>query len=65
VGGAASDSPVQADESGVEPTYFKEAYFAGEELTTLEVYSKYGGLIPIVALYEIDWESYYDATGQP
>ena len=65
VGGAASDSPVQADESGVEPTYFKEAYFAGEELTTLEVYYKYGGLIPIVALYEIDWESYYDATGQP
>jgi asparagine N-glycosylation enzyme membrane subunit Stt3 len=65
VGGEASDSPVQADETGVEPTYFKEAYFAGEELTIIEASAKYAGLIPIVALYEIDWESYYAATGQP
>jgi len=63
VGGV--ESAVQADEAGVEPTYFKEAYFAGEELTALEASAKYGGLIPIVALYEIDWESYYNATGQP
>ena len=63
VGG--EESAVQADEAGVEPTFFKEAYFAGENLTAIEASVKYGGLIPIVALYEIDWESYYNATGQP
>ncbi|MCW4054989.1 MAG: hypothetical protein NWE84_08760 [Candidatus Bathyarchaeota archaeon] len=61
VGGA--ESAVQADEPGVEPTYFKEEYFAGAELTALDASAKYGGLIPIIALYEIDWESYYNATG--
>jgi dolichyl-diphosphooligosaccharide--protein glycosyltransferase len=59
------ESQVQADEAGVEPTYFKEAYFAGEELSPIEASAKYGGLIPIIALYEIDWESYYDNVGQP
>ena len=63
VGG--EESAVQADEAGVEPTFFKEAYFAGENLTAIEASVKYGGLIPIVALYEIDWESYYNAIGQP
>jgi dolichyl-diphosphooligosaccharide--protein glycosyltransferase len=56
---------VTADEPGVQPTYFKEAYFSGEELNPVAASTKYGGLIPIVALYEIDWDSYYNATGQP
>jgi dolichyl-diphosphooligosaccharide--protein glycosyltransferase len=60
-----SQSGVQADQPGVEPTYFKEAYFSGENLSPLEASAKYGGLIPIVALYKIDWESYYNAVGQP
>ena len=55
---------VIADEAGVQPKYFKEAYFAGLDLTSVEAIAKYGGLIPIVALYEIDWDSYYNATGQ-
>ena len=59
------ESGVQADEEGVEPTYFKEAYFAGENLSPVDASIKYGGLIPIIAMYEIDWESYYDAIGQP
>ena len=63
VGG--KDIGVVADEAGVEPTYFKEAYFAGEDLNAVEASVKYGGLIPIVAIYEIDWEAYYNATGQP
>jgi asparagine N-glycosylation enzyme membrane subunit Stt3 len=63
VGGA--ESSIQADEAGVKPTYFKEGYFAGEEVTALQASSKYSGLIPIVAMYEIDWDSYYNATGQP
>ncbi len=59
-----SGSNVIADEEGVEPTYFKEAYFAGLELTAVEASAKYRGLIPLVALYEIDWEVYYSANGE-
>ena len=54
---------IVADETGVEPTYFKEAFFAGVDLNPIDASAKYGGLIPVVALYEIDWESYYAATG--
>lgn len=56
---------VVSDEEGIEPTYFKEAYFAGLDLKPAEASAKYSGLIPIVALYEIDWDAYYNATGQP
>ncbi|MEM2999252.1 MAG: STT3 domain-containing protein [Candidatus Bathyarchaeia archaeon] len=58
-------SGITADETGVQPTYFKEAYFAGEKLSAIDASAKYGGLIPIVALYEIDWQKYYNATSQP
>jgi hypothetical protein len=54
---------VSIDEPGVQPEYFKEAYFAGETLNPIDASTKYGGLIPLVALYEIDWEKYYSATG--
>jgi asparagine N-glycosylation enzyme membrane subunit Stt3 len=50
------------DEAGVQPEYFKEAYFAGQDLTPLDASTKYGGLIPLVALYEIDWQKYHNAT---
>jgi dolichyl-diphosphooligosaccharide--protein glycosyltransferase len=56
------DYGVVPDEAGVEPTYFKQAFFAGLDLKPAEASAKYGGLIPIVALYEIDWASYYAAT---
>jgi len=56
---------VLVDEPGVQPSYFKEAYFSGEELNPVDASTKYSGLIPIVALYEIDWEKYYDTTAQP
>jgi dolichyl-diphosphooligosaccharide--protein glycosyltransferase len=42
----------------VQPIYFKPAYIAGEDDSP----GKYGGLIPLVALYEIDWQAYYNAT---
>jgi dolichyl-diphosphooligosaccharide--protein glycosyltransferase len=63
--GEVSGNPngIPVDEQGVQPTYFKEAYFAGETLSPLEASTKYSGLIPIVALYEIDWDAYYSATG--
>jgi dolichyl-diphosphooligosaccharide--protein glycosyltransferase len=50
---------IQPDEPGVQPEYFKEAYFSGEDTAP----QTYGGLIPLVALYEIDWQKYYNATG--
>jgi dolichyl-diphosphooligosaccharide--protein glycosyltransferase len=53
---------VTPDEAGVQPTYFKEAYFAGEDLTLSDLFQVYGGLVPLVCLYEIDWDAYYNAT---
>ena len=41
------------------PTYFKEAFFAGKTLTPDDSSSSYGGLVPLVCLYEIDWQKYY------
>src|SRR4030066_2061982 len=62
---AASDE--QTDYVGV-PIYFKEAYFAGKMLSTDVSLSNYGaigyrnneavGIIPLVCLYEIDWQKY-------
>lgn len=51
---------VQEQKSGSEPTvellYFKEAYIAG----LANDGTKYGyNLVPLVCLYEIDWQSYY------
>jgi dolichyl-diphosphooligosaccharide--protein glycosyltransferase len=63
VGGASAG--VQPDMPGVQPEYFTEIYFSGENLSLIDISSKYSGLIPIVALYEIDWQAYYSATGQP
>jgi asparagine N-glycosylation enzyme membrane subunit Stt3 len=39
---------------GVQPIYFKEKYFSGLDANSLS----YGGIVPIVALYEINWELY-------
>jgi hypothetical protein len=38
-----------------EPVRFKEEYFAGLDLTPDEAQAKYGGLIPLVLLYKIDY----------
>ncbi len=52
---------VTIDEAGVQPIYFKEAYFAGLTLEPSET-SKYGGIVPLVCLYEIDWAKYYSGS---
>jgi len=39
---------------GIVPTYFKEKFIAGLTPSSLS----YGGIIPLVALYEIDWAKY-------
>jgi dolichyl-diphosphooligosaccharide--protein glycosyltransferase len=48
-----------AADVGVQPTYFKEAFFSGLDLTTANAGSNYGGIVPLVCLYEIDWAKYY------
>ncbi len=59
VGGSSDpQNPVSPDSIAAEPTYFKEKYFSGLDTPAFQ----YGGLIPIVALYEIDWAAYHNAT---
>ena len=49
---------VTPDQTTTQPTYFKEAYFAGVNTSP----TQYGGLVPIIAIYEIDWATYNAAT---
>ena len=42
-----------------EPTYFQEAFFAGLNVSP----TQYGGLVPVVAIYSIDWAAYDAANG--
>jgi dolichyl-diphosphooligosaccharide--protein glycosyltransferase len=49
--------PLQANVT--QPIYFTEAFFSGESLSPSDSNSKYGGLVPLVALYKIDWQKYY------
>jgi dolichyl-diphosphooligosaccharide--protein glycosyltransferase len=41
------------------PKYFVEEFFSGETLSPSESSSRYGGLVPLVALYKIDWQQYH------
>jgi len=50
---------VSPDQTTTQPTYFKYAYFAGEQTSP----TQYGGLVPIIAIYEIDWAAYDAAHG--
>jgi dolichyl-diphosphooligosaccharide--protein glycosyltransferase len=50
---------VSPDQTTTQPTYFKEAYFAG--LYTEP--GQYSGLIPIIAIYQIDWAQYNADNG--
>jgi dolichyl-diphosphooligosaccharide---protein glycosyltransferase len=45
---------VSPDQTTTVPTYFKFAYFAGEQTSP----TQYSGLVPIIAIYEIDWAAY-------
>lgn len=42
-----------------QPTYFTEEFFSGETLTPTAAQSNYGGLVPLVCLYKINWQQYY------
>ena len=59
VGGASNPQLlVTPDIQAEQPIYFTEDYFSG--LNTGP--TTYGGIVPIVALYEIDWDAYNNAT---
>ncbi len=50
---------VSPDQITTAPTYFQEAYFSGINVPP----NTYGGLIPVVAIYKIDWATYYNTLG--
>ncbi|MCW3995373.1 MAG: glycosyltransferase family 39 protein [Candidatus Bathyarchaeota archaeon] len=45
---------ISPDQTTTAPKYFKEAYFAGINTSP----TQYGYLVPIVAIYSIDWAAY-------
>ena len=49
-------------QTAVPPSFFKVAYISGLELSYSDAASKYGGLVPLVALYKIDYDAYNNAT---
>jgi dolichyl-diphosphooligosaccharide---protein glycosyltransferase len=49
--------PVQPDVESTQPIYFKEIHFEGLETSPFQ----YGGLVPVIAIYEIDWVAYNNA----
>ena len=57
---------ITPDIAGIQPKYFKEAYFAGETLSLTDANNNYGApIIPLVCLYKIDWQAFHnDYPGQ-
>jgi dolichyl-diphosphooligosaccharide--protein glycosyltransferase len=53
---------ITPDATGVQPTYFKEAYFAGVNLSPNDA-GKYNYIVPLVCIYEIDWPTYRHDLG--
>ncbi|MEM2994493.1 MAG: STT3 domain-containing protein [Candidatus Bathyarchaeia archaeon] len=54
-----SNGALVAFETIREPQYFKEMFFAGLGLKPENARSDYGGYVPLVCLYKIDWDKYY------
>jgi dolichyl-diphosphooligosaccharide--protein glycosyltransferase len=48
-------------EKATEPQYFKEVFIAGLNLSVDDAKSKYLGFVPLVCLYEINWQKYYSS----
>ena len=46
------------DSTDIEPKYFKKAFFSGLNLNYYEASINYGGIVPLICLYEIDWQKY-------
>ena len=50
------------DQVAEAPSYFTPAYIAGLEVDPSQSAQLYGGLIPLVALYKINWDAYNAAN---
>lgn len=48
---------VENPDDAVEPEYFEEAYFAGLDLAPQQAADNYGGLVPLVLLYRVNYPS--------
>ncbi len=46
------------DTAYTQPEYFVEEFFSGGTLSQTDSQNKYGGLVPLVCLYKIDWQKY-------
>jgi hypothetical protein len=46
----------------VEPEFFNLKYLSGLDISYTKSMSDYYGLVPLVALYEIDYDAYNNAT---
>jgi dolichyl-diphosphooligosaccharide---protein glycosyltransferase len=51
-----------SDQKATALTYFTAAHIEGLDITPTVAYQQYGGLIPLVALYKINWDAYNVAT---
>jgi asparagine N-glycosylation enzyme membrane subunit Stt3 len=56
---SSSSFTLTPDQTTTVPTYFTEAYFAGATATP----GAYGNLIPIIAIYSINWAAWDAANG--
>jgi hypothetical protein len=46
---------VENPDDAVQPEYFEEAYFAGLDLAPQQAADRYGGLVPLVLLYRVNY----------
>jgi dolichyl-diphosphooligosaccharide--protein glycosyltransferase len=54
-----------AAETASDLLYFTPVYIAGLEVDYTTAAYEYGTLVPLVCLYQIDWDAYYAATAAP
>jgi dolichyl-diphosphooligosaccharide---protein glycosyltransferase len=59
---AALNGVTTTDQVATVPSYITPAYIAGMEVNPSTAYYQYGGLVPLVALYKINWDAYNVAT---
>lgn len=57
---AQGQTTLNVDHTATTPTYFKSAFISG--LATQP--TQYGGLIPLIGIYEIDWDAYNAVYGK-
>ncbi len=59
---AAQNGVTVSDQTGAVPSFFTIEFISGLEITPTAAYQQYSGLIPLVALFKIDWAAFDAAT---